>query len=104
MKFADDTKVFRAAYSIHDCETLQQDLNKIVNWTNQWQMLFNISKCKVMHIGHNNINFNYEMNGQKLSNNNNSCIYKAPFANKLCSKALAKQKTDINNIHKAVNL
>ena len=29
-------------------------------------MLFNVDKCKVMHIGNNNIKANYEMNGKLL--------------------------------------
>ena len=34
---------------------LQEDLNKLVDWANTWQMNFNFDKCAVMHIGHNNI-------------------------------------------------
>jgi len=35
-------------------DTLQEDLTKLYNWSQDWQMDFNIDKCKVMHIGRNN--------------------------------------------------
>ena len=31
-----------------------------------WLMLFNVDKCKVMHFGINKINVNYELNGKTL--------------------------------------
>ena len=33
---------------------------------NKWQMSFNIDKCSVMHIGHNNMQSNYNMSNQQL--------------------------------------
>ena len=38
-----------------DIMELQEDINKLVKWTNKWQMSFNVDKCSVMHIGHNNM-------------------------------------------------
>ena len=46
---------------------LQEDINKFVEWANNWQMSFNIDKCYVMHIGHNNMQCNYNMSNQQLS-------------------------------------
>ena len=45
---------------------LQEDINKLVEWANKWQMNFNVDKCYVMHIGHNNMQSNYNMSNQKL--------------------------------------
>ena len=36
-----------------------EDINKLVEWANKWQMIFNVDKCSVMHIGHNNMKSNY---------------------------------------------
>ena len=33
---------------------------------NKWQMSFNVDKCSVMHIGHNNMQSNYIMSNQLL--------------------------------------
>ena len=52
---------------------LQQDLNKLVDWANTWQMNINIDKCAVMHIGHNNIQHNYRMANQQLIATEEQC-------------------------------
>ena len=56
--FADDTKI----YNSHDkSDDLQQDLLRIQEWTNQWNLYFNVDKCRVLHIGKNNKNSNYTL-------------------------------------------
>ena len=45
---------------------LQEEINKLVEWANKWQMSFNVDKCSVMHIGHNNMKSNYSMSNQQL--------------------------------------
>ena len=35
-------------------EKLQSDLKKLYQWACDWQMLFNVEKCKVIHFGHSN--------------------------------------------------
>ena len=59
LKFADDTKVFRTVKTDTDKETLQDDLTKLVKWSEKRQMLFNIGKCKCIHIGHGNVSKEY---------------------------------------------
>ena len=36
-------------------------------WSEDWQMLFNADKCKVMHSGYNNFHADYFMSGNKLN-------------------------------------
>ena len=55
LKFADDTKVFRKIKSDADRQQLQDDLNKLTEWSEKWQMLFNYGKCKCLHTGHGNV-------------------------------------------------
>ena len=38
LKFADDTKVFRKVINDTDKQSLQDDLNKLVKWSEKWQM------------------------------------------------------------------
>ena len=45
---------------------LQKDINNLVEWGNKWQISFNVEKCDVMHIGHNNMQSNYNMSNQQL--------------------------------------
>jgi len=47
-------------------ENLRSDLHNLVLWSNEWQMIFNIEKCKVMHLGYNNPKADYVMDGNVL--------------------------------------
>ena len=61
LKFADDTKVFRKITTGGDKQHLQIDLDKLVKWSEKWQMLLNFGKCKCLHTGHGNLDINYDM-------------------------------------------
>ena len=49
LKFADDTKLFRKDKEIGDNQKLQDDIDKLVKWSEKWQMLFNFGKCKCLY-------------------------------------------------------
>ena len=66
LKFADDTKVFRKVTNDTDKQSLQEDLDKLVKWSEKWQILFNFGKCKHIHIGHGNMDEEYKMGGAVL--------------------------------------
>ena len=51
LKFADDTKIYHTMYSEEDVRALQLDLCNVVEWSKEWQMLFNADKCRVIHMG-----------------------------------------------------
>ena len=44
LKFADDTKLFRKVKEIGDKQNLQDYIDKLVKWSEKWQMLFNFGK------------------------------------------------------------
>ena len=67
LKFADDTKLFRKVKEIGDKQHLQEDIDKLVKWSEKWQMLFNFGKCKCLHTGPGNTSMNYEIGGTILS-------------------------------------
>ena len=52
--FADDTKIFAPVSGHSDRNTLQIDLDSLLDWTVAWQLPFNESKCKVIHYGKHN--------------------------------------------------
>ena len=66
LKFADDTKLGHRSDSMEDINCLQLAINKLIEWSEIWCMKFNIGKCKIMHIGRNNIRNVYTMAGQPL--------------------------------------
>ena len=47
-KFADDTKLCHRARNPHDITEPQEDINKLVECVNKFQMNFNADKCSVM--------------------------------------------------------
>jgi len=52
--------------SAEDVNALQSDLSNLVVWSKEWQMLFNIEKCKVMNIRYNNVQAEYVVNDVNL--------------------------------------
>jgi len=69
LKFADDTKLISTVNNQKDSElseVLQEDLYTLSNWSDIWQMAFNVDTCKVMHVGRTNTHFKYYMNNVQL--------------------------------------
>ncbi len=56
--FADDTKIYDIS---SNCTNIQNDLYKLQEWSDLWNLYFNVSKCKVMYIGKNNPETKYNM-------------------------------------------
>jgi len=50
----DETKIFWKVDELVDRAELQQDLNKLGQCAADWQLRFNVSKCRIMHIGAGN--------------------------------------------------
>lgn len=60
--FADDTKLYGPT---EDSDIIQRDIYKLQEWSDRWNLYFNVTKCKVMHIGKSNPEREYVM---KLDN------------------------------------
>jgi len=48
--FADDISLYRPIITLRDHHILQEDLDALIKWSNDWKMEFNISKCNVMQV------------------------------------------------------
>jgi hypothetical protein len=66
LKFSDDTKLYGKIKDQKDRDGLQRDLDRLIQWSVEWQMKFNVEKCKIMHLGRHNPNFKYTMEGSEL--------------------------------------
>ncbi len=53
-KFADDTKIGNSIITDHDRMRLQEDLRKISEWSQRWDMPFNVNKCHILQVGTRN--------------------------------------------------
>ena len=67
LKFADVSKLFRKSKEIGYTFFLQDDIDKLVRWSEQWQMLFIFWKSKCLHTGPGNASMNYELGDTILS-------------------------------------
>ena len=67
-KFADDTKMGRVIEAESDRERLQEDLDRLHEWSLKWQMSFNSEKCKVLRLGRPNLDEKCKLNNTDLDN------------------------------------
>jgi hypothetical protein len=61
LKFVNDAKLIGMVANQLDIERLQKDLKNLCPWARHWLLLFNVEKCKVMHVGYNSRRISYEM-------------------------------------------
>ena len=63
--FADDVKLVTRCT---DYKIAQDDLDRLMEWEKKWLLTFNVNdgKCKVLHVGTNNPQYSYVMNGNTL--------------------------------------
>ena len=57
--FADDAKIFRNLRCPKDSDTLQEDINHVMEWFEKWHISVNISKCCLLRIGGNSESVDY---------------------------------------------
>jgi hypothetical protein len=62
--FADNAKLLNQIAKRPDCETLQANLDEIINWCTRNKLSLNINKCQVMSFSlkKENIRFDYTLN------------------------------------------
>ena len=53
-KFVDDTKLGGEVDSRGGGDQIQESIDTYMDWEKDWQMEFNLSKCKVLGMGKNN--------------------------------------------------
>ena len=69
--FADDSLLYKQVTSQVDADSLQADLDSLVNWANKWQMHFNNKKCEHIRIARPTVKNSgdvrsYNFNGEPL--------------------------------------
>ena len=67
--FADDSIVYGEIQSPVDHHILQTHIKKLTDWSNEWQMNFNTSKCHLLTVTHKHKpnEFNYTISNQPIS-------------------------------------
>ena len=64
--FADDIKLYAAVNNTNDVIKLQGDIDILMQWSKDWLLTFNKSKCKHIHFGPPN-NDKYQMGGDIIT-------------------------------------
>ena len=59
--FADDTKLYGCSTTADKQSVIQNDLSKLKNWSDIWQLRFNESKCTTLYLGKENAKHVYKM-------------------------------------------
>jgi ribonuclease P/MRP protein subunit RPP40 len=88
-----------------DRQKLQQDLDCLCDWADRWGMAFNFEKCKIMHIGRHNPQFEYYMRGEKVSATEEECDIRVAITKNLkpaaqCSKAAGRAMAVLHQIRR----
>ena len=107
-KFADDTKMAGVVETEEDYRQFQAGIDGLARWSQDWQLLFNVSKCKIMHFGGSNQRFLYTMNGEQLEEVEKEKDVGVLISSDLkpslqCSSASGKANGVLGQISRAVN-
>ena len=107
-KFADDTKWAMVVENEADRKVFQEGLDKLIAWSEEWQMLFNVDKCKVIHAGARDPCFKYEMGGGELEEVDfekdvGVLIHRSLRPSMQCAKAAKKANSVLGQLTRAVS-
>ena len=105
-KFADDTKLGHIVNNENDAAALQECLNKLCQWAQDWGMKFNETKCKVVHYGRKNLKLDYYMNNVKLEKSDcerdlGVMMHSSMKPTKQCEESARKAKAVLGMISRA---
>ena len=110
--FADDTKLYsNVSHANQDgCDTIQEDLRSLQEWSDTWLLRFNASKCKCMHMGSDNPQRrgSYYLNGeeiQPIKEEKDLGVFTASDCkpSTQCTKAAAKAMSSLRVIKRTFN-
>ena len=107
-KFADNTKWAMVVETDADRILFQQGLDDLFQWSIEWQMLFNVNKCHVIHAGRSNHRFEYSMGGKVLGEVDferdvGVLIHKSFKPSLQCAKAASKANSVLGQVCRGIS-
>ena len=59
-------KITASISSVEERAILQTDITRLMECSEEWQLMFNVNKCKVIHYEFNNPSYEYLLNDEVL--------------------------------------
>ena len=59
--FADDCKIYNSINSVIEQQRLQEDIDRLCEWSKDWLLKFNINKCKIVSYGKEKFHNDYHI-------------------------------------------
>ena len=90
-----------------EADILREDLRRMFRWSQDWQMLFNLEKCAVMHMGKRNQELSYEMGGKVLNVSEDErdlrvIMHKSAKPSRQCAEASKKANSTLGMIRRTI--
>ena len=66
--FADNAKGFRIIRSVSECQSLQSDIDNLVEWSDEWNPVFDTDECSLCSVTrkHEPVTYDYTMGTKTL--------------------------------------
>src|SRR6218665_2458910 len=90
-----------------EADILQEDLRRMFRWSQDWQMLFNLEKCSVMHMGKGNKELSYVMGGKVLKVSEEErdlgvIMHRRAKPSRQCTEASKKANSTVGMIRRTI--
>src|SRR6218665_531230 len=90
-----------------EADILREDLRRMFRRSHDWQMLFNLEKCFVMHIGKGNQDLSYVMEGKVLKDSEEErdlgvIMLRRTKPSRQCAEASKKANTTLGMIRRTI--
>src|SRR6218665_2574699 len=100
-------KLCRAVGDDQEADILREDLRRMFRWSQDWQMLFNLEKCYVMHMGKGNQELSYVMGGKVLKVNEEErdlgvIMHRSAKPSRQCAEASKKANSTLGMIRRTI--
>ena len=76
--FADDTKISLRLTNQNQTNDLQNDIDRLDEWSDRWKLRFNVAQCKTMHIGYHNDKHIYQIGSGESRMDHNQVTSEKP--------------------------
>ena len=67
--YADDSKITGKTNTAEECNNFANNIRKLYEWSNAWQLSINVDKCESLRVGNKNPNLDYNLGENNIPSN-----------------------------------